>query len=169
MAEDPLYPLHPPIRRTLAQAVERLKAQGHQVIPLSVHDCHTADATEVSWELFTLAPETTLGYINSSGEPMVPSVAKNCGPANAGQYKFVPDLSKLDRLHKMAALNVKRQEICDDWRKIWQEKHLDAVIGPSAQNTAVPHDTFGWPPYTVLLNVLDVSAGPNKHQEKCMD
>jgi amidase len=55
-------------------------------------------------------------------------------------------------------LTVKRQELSEDWRRLWSELNLDAVIGPPAQNTAVPHDTYGWPPYTCHLNLLDVSV-----------
>ncbi|KIX00791.1 uncharacterized protein Z518_09856 [Rhinocladiella mackenziei CBS 650.93] len=158
LPEDPLYPLHPPAKRALTEAVKRLEAEGHQMIPLGAADCHIADATEVACEIFNLEPETSMGHTRASGEPMVPSVARMYGPANVGNYRFVPDLKKLDSLHKLAALTVKRQEISEHWRQIWSERKLDAVIAPPAQSTAVPHDTFGWPPYTCLLNVLDYPA-----------
>ncbi|OAL30462.1 hypothetical protein AYO22_01660 [Fonsecaea multimorphosa] len=157
LAEDPLYPLHPPVKRALAEAARRLADRGHQVIQLSPEQGHVADATEVAFELFCLETETPRGHILASGEPPVPSVAAGHRPANFGSYTYVGDIAKLDRLQKYAALTVKRQELSEDWRKIWSEMKLDAVISPPAQNTAVPHDTYGWPPYTCLLNLLDVS------------
>ncbi|OAP65475.1 hypothetical protein AYL99_01447 [Fonsecaea erecta] len=158
LAEDPLYPLHPPVKRALAEAAKKLADQGHQLIHLSPEQGHVSDATEVAWELFCLETETPTGHILASGEPAVPSVAAGFRPANFGSYKYVPDIDKLDRLQKFAALTVKRQELSEDWRKTWSEMELDAVISPPAQNTAVPHDTYGWPPYTCFLNLLDYPA-----------
>ncbi|OAG38781.1 hypothetical protein AYO21_06976 [Fonsecaea monophora] len=158
LAEDPLYPLHPPVKRALAEAVNRLKGQGHQVIQLSAEQGHVADATELAAELFSLETETPRGHILASGEPPVPSVAAGHRPANFGSYKFLRDIGNLDKLKKYAALNVKRQELCEDWRKIWSEEKLDVVISPAAQNTAVPHDTYGWPAYSAFVNVLDYPA-----------
>ncbi|EXJ73734.1 uncharacterized protein A1O5_03496 [Cladophialophora psammophila CBS 110553] len=158
LAEDPLYPLHPPVKRALAEVANRLAAEGHQVIQLSAEQGHVADATEVACELFSLETETPRGHILASGEPPVPSVAAGHRPANFGNYQYLPNIEKLDKLQKYAALTVKRQELSEDWRKMWSELKLDAVISPPAQNTAVPHDTYGWPPYTCLLNVLDYPA-----------
>jgi amidase len=160
LAEDPSYPLHPPVKRALAEAVKRVQAAGHQVIQLSAEQGHVADATEVAALLFMLETETPVGHIKASGEPPVPSVAAQHQPANRGEETFVPDISKLSKLQQYAALTVKRQELSEDWRKLWSDLKLDAVVGPPAQNTAVPHDTFGWPPYTAHLNLLDVSSGP---------
>lgn len=153
---DPLYPLHPPVERALADAAKKLEAAGHELVTLTTAEGQVSDAIEVACELFSLHTGTSMEYINSSGEPMVPSVAKMFGPANAGNYSFVPSLKGLDFVHQYALLSVKRQEITENWRKIWLEKKLDAVLAPAAQNTAVPHDTFGWPPYTCFLNLLDV-------------
>ncbi|OCT53037.1 Acetamidase [Cladophialophora carrionii] len=159
LAEDPSYPLHPPVKRALEEAIRRIQADGHQVIQLSAEQGRVADATEVAARLFTLETETTVGHIKASGEPPVPSVAAQHQPANRGERSFVPDISKLGKLQQYAALTVKRQELSEDWRKLWSDLKLDAVIGPPAQNTAVPHDTYGWPPYTAHLNLLDVGLG----------
>jgi amidase len=159
--EDPLYPLHPPIKRAMAETVKRLEAAGHELVPLTADEGQVADCQEVACELFILHTGTSMDFITASGEPMVPSVKRMDGPANVGNYKFVPDLKSLDFVHRYAALTVKRQEICENWRKIWLEKKLDAVLSPSAQNTALPHDTFGWPPYTAFVNLLDVCSSPD--------
>lgn len=161
LPEDPLYPLHPPVKRALEEAVKLLQAQGHELIRLDAADTRVSDASEVAIELFTLAPDAAFEHIKASGEPPVPSVAAAVGAANSGHYKFVPDLRHLDKLHQLAALTVKRQEFVEDWRKLWSKNKLDALIAPSAQNTAVPHDTYGWPPYTCLFNLLDVTHPPS--------
>ncbi|KAH1783414.1 hypothetical protein KXV85_010162, partial [Aspergillus fumigatus] len=36
-------------------------------------------------------------------------------------------------------------------------------------NTAVPHDTFGWPPYTVIWNLLDYPACIIPYGEACKE
>jgi hypothetical protein len=38
-----------------------------------------------------------------------------------------------------------------------QEK-VDAIIMPGYQGTAPPHDQYGFPPYRVVWNVMDVSV-----------
>jgi amidase len=62
----------------------------------------------------------------------------------------LPPYEKIDTLHKA------RQEYADAWRRAWVEHGLDVILAPGAQNTAVPHDTYGWPPYTLIWNLLDV-------------
>lgn len=156
LAEDPSYPLHPPVKRALAEAVKKVRADGHEIFQLSPEQGHVADATEVAASLFSLESGTSVGHIKASGEPFIPSLAAGHQPANRGEHNFVPDISQLGKLQQYAALSVKRQEISEDWRRIWLELKLDAVIGPPAQNTAVPHDMYGWPPYTAHLNLLDV-------------
>lgn len=167
LSEDPAYPLHPPIKRALQEAAARLQAQGHEIVTLSSDETRTSDSIEVAFELFSLAPGTAGGHIRASGEPAVPSVAKNLGPANQGKYSFVTNLEGLDLLHKFAAVNVKRQEFVEAWRNIWAKHRLDAIIAPSAQNTAAPHDTFGFPPYTCLFNLLDVRCPCDDDDDLC--
>ncbi|KAK7899811.1 hypothetical protein LTR67_003556 [Exophiala xenobiotica] len=142
LEEDPLYPLHPPVKRALAEAAKKVEAAGHELVQVTSEEGQVADATEVACEIFSLHSETSMQFIDASGEPPVPSVAKRFGPANVGNYKFVPSLEGLDFVHKYALLAVKRQEILENWRKIWLEKKLDAVMMPAAQSTAVPHDTL---------------------------
>lgn len=154
---DPLYPLHPPVKRALEEAVKLIQAQGHEIVHLDPAETRVSDSTEIACELFSLTPGAAMGHLKASGEPPVPSVAQQIGPANYGKYSFIPDLKHLDKLHEFAALSLKRQEYVEDWRKLWSANKLDAIIAPAAQNTAVPHDNFGWPPYTCVFNLLDVS------------
>ena len=102
-----------------------------------------------------------MSHIEASGEPIIPSiqVIKDA----LGVFMSDPkrhnchDTDVLEGVPKVAALNVKRREFAEDWRKILTEERLDAVIGPPNQGTAGKHDLYGLPPYTVFLNVLNVS------------
>ncbi|KAL2867093.1 general amidase GmdB [Aspergillus lucknowensis] len=105
------------------------------------------------WQYFTLSPPPD--HISASGEPFVPSVAKRSSPLFTGPLPVPQDL---DIFTKMAALHNVRQELTDSWRKTFTEYNLDVVLAPGAQNTAVEHDTYGWPPYTALWNLVDYPA-----------
>lgn len=40
------------------------------------------------------------------------------------------------------------------WNSLWAQNKLDVILCPSAETTAVPHDMFGLPPYTMVWNLL---------------
>lgn len=157
VSEDPSFPLHPPVKRALAEAVRLLEAQGHYIHKISAPTAHVADALAIAFAYFFL-DDTAPQHIEASGEPLVPSVKQSMGAFHAFKNSFLDDMAHLEGVKRVAALNVKRNIIMDEWRSLWKEQKLDVVIGPSAQHTAVPHDTYGLPPYTLFLNVLDVSA-----------
>lgn len=157
LTEDPAFPLHPPVKRALAQAVSALEAKGHQVVPISPSRAQVSNALALAFAYFGL--DDPPAHIAASGEPLVPSVIQAMQAFGAFKCDFLADCEGLQGIPRLAALNVKRQSIADEWREVWRDERLDAVIGPSAQNTAVAHDTYGLPPYTLLLNVLDVSQG----------
>lgn len=159
MPESSVFPLHPPIRRVLAEAVQLLKAQGHQIIHLDEKDCRILECNEVGWAMFNL-DQGAKKRIESSGEPPVPAmhyIGKQAAKLLGFYKSSLPDTSSLDQLHKLALLNTRRSELREAYRKLWVHHDLDICIAPPAQTTAVPHDTFGVAPYTTLTNVLDVS------------
>jgi amidase len=155
LAEDPKYPLHPPVKRALSEAVQRLEAAGHQIVRLTAEQGRVAETCEIADQLFGLETAATRANIAASGEPAVPSVINRHSPAKGS---FVPNMDGMDRLQKFAALSVKRQELAEHWRRIWTEIKVDAIISSAAQCTAVQHDQFPWPAYTCHLNVHDVSS-----------
>jgi amidase len=159
LGEDPVFPLHPPVKRALADAVKMLEGQGHQAVKIPASRAHVANALALAFAYFSL-DDTALSHIAASGEPIIPSIIQ--GGEDFAKFKsqshFLDDIEGLEGVAKIAALNVKRHTIAEEWRRIWKEEGLDAVIGPGAQNTAVRHDTYGLPPYTLLLNVLDYPA-----------
>lgn len=156
LAEDPMYPLQPPVSRALEEAVEKLKRQDVEIIPLSANDGWVAEGTEIGFRFFSAGPEGPDPF--ASGEPRVPSVVN----ASVAVSKFIPkklfpEIDSLTGVGRVAALNMKRQEMREHWRRVWKRCGIDAVISPAAQHTAVEHDKYVLPPYTVFLNTLDVS------------
>ncbi|OJJ42783.1 hypothetical protein ASPZODRAFT_76028 [Penicilliopsis zonata CBS 506.65] len=156
-APDEDFPLHPPVRRSLDEAIAKLEAAGHKIVhlPSPPPESSIAHANRLAFEYFIYAPAPD--HITPSGEPPVPSVAAKSSPMFTGPLPVPlegePDLS--ETITKLYAL---RQAYAEFWRKIWVEYSLDIVLAPGAQSTAVEHDTYGWPPYTLVWNLLDYPA-----------
>ena len=153
-----IFPLHPPIQRALDEAIALLKAQGHQIVPLNEEDCRITEANEIAWNIFSL-DQNAAKLIASVGEPPVPAlgfIMKQLERLLQLSGTTLPDMSALDRLGRLALLNTRRAELREAWRKLWVQHDLEICIAPPAQNTALPHDTFGVAPYTAFLNYLDV-------------
>lgn len=150
--EDPKYPLHPPVLRTMETAIAKLEQAGHIVIPLAPQLPPTllTEATENAFTNFAMDPlKTSFGHIARSGEPIVASIPTATMPE---LKHFHPSLEDVFRL------NVERQKISSTFREAFARNKLDAVVLPTFQATAVPHDTYGIPLYTVLANLLDVGT-----------
>lgn len=160
LLEDPIHPVHPPVKRALKEAAKLVSAQGHEVVELDPTECHVAYAAEVAFKYFGLnrwQPGTS--PIEQGGEPLIPSVEKARKVMGKTSFRFIDDINDLEGLPLLTALNVKRAALIEDWRKLWSKYQLDAVMAPAAQHTAVPHDQYERAPYTVFLNCLDVSEG----------
>lgn len=154
LPEDEHFPLHPPVRRTLDSAVQALTRAGHKIIRLTNDDDRCISlANRLSFQYFTYGPHTD--HIAPSGEPVVASVAKGSHPMFTGPF---PISQELETFEKINALHVARTKYQDAWRRAWVSNGLDVILAPGSQNTAVAHDTYGWPPYTVMWNLLDVSS-----------
>jgi amidase len=146
LGEDPSLPLHPPVSRACSSAVSKLTAAGHNVKFLKNTPPLSA-ASRLSFAYFSLdSRNTRIQHILCSGEPRVNSV-KNTAPQYPGRIPTV------DELYDM---NVERAKLIAEWDKIYLDNELDAIVGPGAPSTAVPHDTLRPPGYTMLWNLLDV-------------
>lgn len=156
LPEDPSYPLHPPVRNAVSQAVEQLKAAGHVVIELTAEECKIAELTEIAWGFFGL-DSTGSRIVSDSGEPRIPSRDRIDSEFKRVAKIHLPDMTMLSPLERLSFLNAKKAAALEGWRKVWETRDLDAVVGPAAQNTAVKHDDYGMPPYTCFLNVLNAS------------
>lgn len=149
MAEDPNYPIHPPMQRTLALAAKKLAAAGHRIVDLTGKLPSISDACELTFRYFNMDPDqTALKKISDSGEPPIPSLRATYNVNEPG-----PEPT----LRELYDMNVTRDEVMEKVRKTFLENQLDVIIGPGFQSCAVPHDEYGKPPYTVFWNLLEVS------------
>jgi amidase len=155
LAEDKYFPLHPPVKRALDRAVAALERAGHRVVRLYARseEQSVAYASRLAFQYFIYGPHKDL--IAASGEPVVASVAKAAAPMFSGSFPVEQGLGPFETIQ---ALHVARSKVLDTWRQTWVDQKLDVILAPGAQNTAVGYDTYGWPPYTVLWNLLDVSC-----------
>jgi amidase len=151
--EDPAFPLHPPVRRAWETAIEALERHGHKIIRLQIDEkTNLSYGNRIAFQYFIYGPHED--NISTSGEPLVKSVAKFSSPMFTGPFPVNPDADLVD---KITGLHDARQGFADAWRKTWVDHRLDVLLAPGSQSTAVPHDTYGWPPYTLIWNLLDVS------------
>lgn len=150
LPEDPRVPLHPNMQRSLAKAAEKLAGAGHQIVDLSEQIKYIGAAADVSFRFFRIDPDQTqLQHIRNSGEPFIPSL------------RFTYDLEAKGpepTLRDLFDLNVAKAEHAAKMRLVFLDNDLDVILGPGYQATAVPHDTFGVPNYTVLANLVDVRS-----------
>ncbi|PYI08821.1 general amidase gmdB [Aspergillus sclerotiicarbonarius CBS 121057] len=158
LPEDKNFPLHPPVKRALERAIAALTRDGHRIIRIDNQDkdeLSVAYASRLAYQYFTYGPHASMDRIKASSEPLVKSVARFDSPLFSGP---LPVDQQLEPFQKIEQLHIVRQRVSDAWRQVWVEQKLDAILAPGAQNTAVGHDTYGWPPYTVIWNVLDYPA-----------
>lgn len=162
LAEDPLFPLQPHVVKGLAEAVGQLRAQGHEVVALAPEEGNVARGWDVAMQLFGL-DKSSIDIVLRAGEPFIHSIVAGRDQVRGVQFDraFLPDTREIaDGLERLALLNVKRAELQEGWRATFARHGLDAVVAPSAPNSAIEHDTFGPAPYTCLLNLLDVWSPP---------
>ncbi|KAJ5251675.1 hypothetical protein N7489_002085 [Penicillium chrysogenum] len=150
LPEDPQTPLHPNMQRTLAMAIEKLRNAGHPIVDLSKQIDFVGAAADLAFRFFRIDPDqTALQHIRKSGEPPIPSL----------QFTFdMEGKGEEPNLREFFDLNASKSEIAAKMRRVFLDNHLDVIIGPGYQTTAVPHDTYGVPVYTVLANVVDYPA-----------
>ncbi|KAJ9483515.1 hypothetical protein VN97_g9880 [Penicillium thymicola] len=150
LPEDPAVLLHPNMQRTLQRAIEKLGNAGHHIVDLSKQIDFLGAAADLAFQFFRIDPDqTSVQNIRKSGEPAIPSL------------RFTYDLDgtpEEPNLRGLFDLNVSRAEIVAKMRRVFLDNHLDVIIGPGYQTTAVPHDTFGVPVYTVIANLIDYPA-----------
>lgn len=148
LPEDPQVPLHPNIQRTLARAAEKLANAGHRIVDLSGQVPSLVSASDLSFRFFRIDPDQTqLQHIRNGGEPAIPSLRFTYDLEGKGSEPTLRDLFDL---------NAARANIVAQMRRIYLDNKLDVIIGPGYQSTAVPHDTYGVPVYTVNANLIDV-------------
>ncbi|KAL6924167.1 hypothetical protein ACHAPO_011495 [Fusarium lateritium] len=157
MAEDPDYPLSPPVRRSLAKAASALERAGHKVVQIQADPKRNAGhGARIGFQYFSLVGPDPDTISRECGEPLVASVARMVHPFSKGEFPVRPDLELADKLFSLGEVKL---EYGKAWQEVWRDNSLDVVLAPGASSTAVPHDTYGNPVYTLMWNVLDFPAG----------
>ncbi|KAK7950876.1 uncharacterized protein PG986_006604 [Apiospora aurea] len=152
MLEDPKYPVHPPVRRTMESSAQALAQAGHEIIPL--HDFPSLEtALDLCLDSFSL--DNTVEWkrhIDVSGEPLVASLVENTPlvtrKVEKGGYT-------VDEIFAFGAACLQYKA---GWNMVFTQHRLDVLICPGAEKTAVPHDTWGTPPYTVPWSLTELSS-----------
>ncbi|EHY59904.1 hypothetical protein HRR83_009286 [Exophiala dermatitidis] len=137
---------HPPVRRAVKEAADKLSAAG-----IVVKDFVPPDFNEirmVTKELFTLdALSYPRGQLEKAGEPVVPSVEKI-------GFWSIPR-----KTHEEAwALNAKKLALQKEMLDRWQKAGIDIVLAPAGPHTAVLPGDWTVDMYTVAWNAMDYPA-----------
>ncbi|KAK8050124.1 hypothetical protein PG994_011854 [Apiospora phragmitis] len=150
--EDPKFPVHPPVCRTMESSAQVLAQAGHEVIPL-----HGFPSLEVAMNLgldsfsFVNTVEWRR-HLDVSGEPIVPSLVDNMPfitrRIEKGGYS----------IDEIFAFNLACLQYKAAWNAVFVRHKLDFLICPGAETTAIPHDTWGTPPYTVVWSLTECPA-----------
>lgn len=147
--EEAKFPLHPSVLRTFREAVAKLEAAGHTIVDMEklLPASFLEKASMTSWELFSMDPtKFALANLISVGEPIIKSISMSC-PVNLKHFK--PSLDDVFRL------NVETRTLTNQFKNAWVKAGIDALVMPVFQATAVGHDQYGIPHYTVMANLLD--------------
>ncbi|KAK5113043.1 hypothetical protein LTR62_003622 [Meristemomyces frigidus] len=152
LTEDARLPLHPTVLRTLKTATTTLSKAGHSVIDLTPQlPPNTINKALLSaFTNFAMDPTNAVSkQVTDSGEPFIASVASASLPE---LKEFSPDLEDAWRL------SVEREEYKALFQQLFVKNKLDVLMLPVHATTAVEHDFYGLPMYTVLGNLVDHPA-----------
>lgn len=150
--EDPLLPVHPPVKRLLEAAAKILEDAGHKVIPLSSFP-NFEDAWKTALSIYSIKVKGDVDFFEpliKAQEPLIASLSQT------GIEYYLPKLT--DTLHETVSSLRKAKSFSQRWHDIFIEHELDVLIMPPAPSTAPPHDTYGIPPYTSMWNLVDYPA-----------
>ncbi|KAJ5223914.1 Amidase [Penicillium chermesinum] len=94
IVEDSHFPIHPPVQRTLNEAVKKLEAAGHEIVALNPPSIR--DALVLAFRMFAMDPEeTAFKHIAASGEPTIPALASTALPHEYLEEEHLPRLLTL--------------------------------------------------------------------------
>lgn len=143
---------HPPIRRALREAAEKLRGAGFTVKAFAPADF--GEIRSVTRQLFTV---DGLSYqrreLAKVGEPPVPSVRK------IGFWDLAPKTHEA-----MWSLNTTKAALQKQMLDRWTAAGVDVVICPAGPHTAVKPDEWTYDTYTVCWNAMDVSLQNLEHR-----
>ncbi|PVH96081.1 amidase [Periconia macrospinosa] len=147
--DDGTHTPHPPVRRGIKVAAEKLRAAGAKVVPIQLPevDRHIGEL----YKFFKIGgPEPLFSMIKASGEPLVNSVQMT----GLVKDEYVEPPTVQDYF----AMFDRRDAAIQQYQDLFQEHELDALLMPGAPHTAPPFDIWSCISYTGLWNYLDSPA-----------
>ncbi|WVQ81627.1 hypothetical protein IAT38_003751 [Cryptococcus sp. DSM 104549] len=147
MWEDGVVKPLPPMRRALEYAVEKLKAAGVEVVE------YPAFKQKEGWEIlsklyYTDGAKRTLGFIEESGEPVLPLTQWVIDQG----AKELPATGIWD-------LVARRDMYRSEYNAHFQSLGVDVILCPPAPGPAPQHETSKYWSYTGMFNLVDYPAG----------
>ena len=151
MLNDPLVPVHPPVARILAAAVDKLQAAGHRVSIIADPPSVAEGAIIAARSLALDTEHGVQKFVTAGDEELIPGVSFDPPPGpDGGKPREV-------NLAEVWSINADLEDNREKWASVWRGQNLDVLICPGARGTAPPHGEYGPPFYTVIWNLLDVS------------
>ena len=148
-AED--MPVFPPVSRALEMAAKALGSAGHRVTTVDTpEEAGLHEVVQSYVQSLSLDNDHTLmkplEEANEELTPMIASMkarAEEMGPAT---------------LDDVWQSNISRDRIRDSWHAAMRKDNLDVILCPGHRAPGSIHDTYGVPYYTMIWNLLNVSA-----------
>ncbi|PWY79709.1 amidase, partial [Aspergillus heteromorphus CBS 117.55] len=160
---DKDFPPTPPVIRALESAKFALEKAGHDVHLVSEFPSLT-EAVKLAARYFLLDTKNTLlKHVIDGGEEPIKALEYASPASIAGMREYTLD----DVWDANTALIDYREKMST----VWRQHKLDVLVCPGHQSTAVPHDTYGTPVYTVVWNLLNFPASiiPYLKADKSLD
>ncbi|KAB2573462.1 Acetamidase [Lasiodiplodia theobromae] len=156
---------HPPVQRAINEAVEALKARGHEVIEWNP-PAH-AEAFQILWNTFAADGGKDIHSVASeAGEPLVPEISVSYGK----ELGHLP----VGTVNDLWATQKQKYEYQARYLEYWQStkkltrsgEPVDALIAPAAPSASYKPTEGKYFGYTGVFNVLDYSAAVVKSPTK---
>ncbi|KAK9477591.1 amidase signature domain-containing protein [Lipomyces japonicus] len=167
MKDDGVVRVHPPIERTLNEAVEKLRAAGHEIVEWSAPDLHQELVPILNKFYEADGGEDVKSDVNKLGEPFMPYVERMVNRS--------PPISIPEYWHNMVLKRELQKKYLDKWnasRKLTSNgEPIDFILAPGCPHTSVPCEKTNWVGYTRVWNGLDYSAAvfPVSNVDKAVD
>ncbi|POS79260.1 amidase [Diaporthe helianthi] len=152
MWDDGIVKPHPPVRRALRTAVDKIRAAGVQVVEWVPHDRARGYAM-LAPLCFPDGGKRYLDEFDKSGERPVTSVVQalddqtkeSCGVSVAG-------------LEDPQTLAQERESYQREHDALMAERGVDFILGPAYVGAGALHDDAKYPLYTSIWNILDLPS-----------
>ncbi|KAK3312535.1 amidase [Apodospora peruviana] len=135
----------PPVSRALRETVDKLKAEGHEVVDWDVGKEHALGLQLLARMFIADGGKAVRAELEKTGEPWRPEMVFYAAATELG-------CSDLWKLH------LERRAFQQRYLDKWNESGIDAILCPTTPWAAVENGKFSHVGYTGVFNVLDYSC-----------